>query len=316
MTRVEAARNRLRPTARLAAVACASLALGAAAAGCGSSSPSAQRLVAAATKAGRSVRSGVVNLRLSLRTEPEQSLGGPLSLAAEGPFEARGKGAVPALDLSFHLTSGSTSVAFGVVSTSTAAYLLLGGQAYQLPEQAVKQLASAYANRQLTENVAGVAPLQWLEAPTSEGTKEVGGVETEALSASLNVSRLLSSLSKLSPLASSLGGAAARIPALRALLTLVGQPQGRQEIERSVKQAKVQLWIGKRDDVVRRAKITVDVEPPASQREAFGGLKELHLAASQEISQVNQPQRIVAPANAKPLEDLLSEAGAAGLALG
>ena len=83
----------------------------------------------------------------------------------------------------------------------------------------------------------GLDPMSWLQDPTVEGTETVGGVETDHISAQLDVDALLDDVDKLLARVSDQGLAATgqevpdRIPA-----------DDRAQIEEAVKSATVDVW--------------------------------------------------------------------------
>ena len=204
----------------------------------------------------------------------------------------------------------------GLTSTSDQLFVNFGGTAYEVPAQLLDQLKDSYrrsqqegSGSQMSLEGLGIDPIQWLQDPTVEGTETVGGVETDHISSQVDVNALLDDVDAIlaKVKAQGLPGAAGeqipdRIPA-----------DARSQIEEAVKTANVDVWSGQDDHTLRKLTLALDVEPPADS----GGPRTLDLTLSIELSDLNQPQSISAPASSRPLNELLGQfQGLLGGALG
>ena len=80
-----------------------------------------------------------------------------------------------------------------------------------------------------------------------------------------------------------------------------------------MKTAHIDVYTGESDHLLRKLAVTLDIAPPSG---AASGVSEVKLDFSLTINDVNQPQTITAPQNAKPLSDLTGQLGGLGLSLG
>ena len=94
-----------------------------------------------------------------------------------------------------------------------------------------------------------------------------------------------------------------------------GVPQGlspkvQATIERSVKDAKVDIYTGVDDHALRRLALTVDLVVPKDAQKQAGGLKSGQLRFDLTIADLNKEQTINAPAGARPFSELQSQLAA------
>ncbi len=116
------------------------------------------------------------------------------------------------------------------------------------------------------------------------------------MTAGLDVARFLDDVNRLLSKAGALG----QQSNLPSSLT----DQQRQDIQRSVKSAKLDVWTGKDDKTLRRLRIDIDISVPGEVQKRAGGLKDGKLVFELTIADLNRPQTIKTPTNARPLADL------------
>ena len=152
--------------------------------------------------------------------------------------------------------------------------------------------------------------MNWLKDPTVVGTESVGGVDTEHVTAQLDVNALLDDVDGLlakfhNQIPAGAGAAAGQIPDKL-------PADVRQKIESAIKSAKVDVWTGKDDKTLRKLALALSIEPQGS-----GNVKSATVALSVELDDLNAPQTIEAPSNPRPLNELLGQVqgllGGAGL---
>jgi hypothetical protein len=312
------------------AVSAAAL-LGAGIGACGGDAPSAQSLVRETFHSDRQIESGRLDLGFSLASSGLTALGAPVSVRVSGPFESKGAAALPRFAMSVGLQTGGppgaetggSTLELGAISTSSQFFVVVGGQAYQAPESAVAALQQSYAkastqasaNNHSTFASLGVDPSQWLQDPVVVGEQSIEGVATYHLRAHLDVERFLADLGKLSGLTSALGRLGTKAGSVGALLALL-EPAGTAALTRSVRNAQVDIFTTKTDHQLRLLTLSVSIAPSAADRATLGGLQSARLAAHVGFADLGSPQRIVAPANPRPLSELLSALQRFGLASG
>jgi hypothetical protein len=250
------------------------------------------------------VKSGKLNLALSFSAKGLSSLKGPLALKLTGPFQSVGKGKLPTFDFNVAINAGGTNLSAGAVSTGDKGWLRLAGNTYAVTDALFKQFKDGYEKSAAGSQSAssgpsfkslGISPQHWLKNPTTVGDEVVGGTDTTHVTAGVDVGKLLDDVNTLLGKAGSLGQGA--VPTK---LT----PQQRTDIEQSIKTATLDVWAGKKDKALRQVKVNIAFDVPAAARSRSHGLQSGALAFTLTIADLNAPQTIVAPANARPLSDL------------
>lgn len=279
------------------------LALGVAACG-GSSGPSGQTLVNDTFSSGKPIESAAINLSLSFTpTGSGASSSKALSLALSGPFENAGPGKLPHFSLKVSLDAGGHPLQAGATATGSKLFVELGGSWYETPEATYKAIEQGYAQAakssqpRSTFASLGIEPSKWLTNPSNEGTTTVAGVQTYHVSSDVNTSAFLEDLSKLSQAAGPVGSS---VPGLNALT-----PSAVSELGHAIHSAHVDLYTGKSDHLLRRLELTAKVGSTAQTQSFLNGANEAEVKLQLQLADLNQPQSIVAPANAKPFSQLV-----------
>jgi hypothetical protein len=256
----------------------------------------------------KKITSGKLNISLSADASGTQS--GNFTAQIDGPFQSSGdKTQLPELDLTAKVSgqgAGTPSISFegGLVATKTDAFLEYQGQAYQIPSSLYQQYRSLYAQQAAAQASAGsnsssvfkqlgIDPSTWLTNVSNEGTTDVGGVTTIHIAGDADIGKIVSDFSKV---AQSVPGATAQVPTGAQL----------SQVEKSVKTAHVDVYTGEDDHLLRKLSIALDFAPPAG---SSSGISSLKFDLSFELDNVNEPQTITAPSNAKPLSDLAGQFG-------
>lgn len=289
------------------------LALGLAAAliaACGEDSDSGsdadpQQLLEETFSANAEVESGVLDV--SIDADVTGAQGGTLSAALSGPFQSTGTNKLPALDMNLDLSAegvGTENVEFsgGLTVTEDGAFINVDGTDYAVDDQTFSSFKRLYSESAQSQQGSGegaallqqlgIDPSTWLTDVTNEGTEEVGGVETVHISGTADIAKIVEDFQSL---AEGVPGAAAGI-----------DQQQLQQLEEAVRSVTVDVFTGADDRILRRLDLTFDLQDPASGQE-------ISFSFSIGISEINEPQEITAPENAKPLEDLIPGGlGAAG----
>jgi hypothetical protein len=258
------------------------------------------------------IRSGKANVQLRVDVSGDPSIRGPIQVRLAGPFESAGTGQLPKFDIALGANAQGASFRAGLTSTSDQLFVTVGGTAYKVPAQLLDRLKASYrrarqqpgSGSQMSLKSLGLDPMSWLEDPTVEGNETVGGVQTDHISAKLNVSALLDDVDKLLARVSAQG-----LPTGQQVPSRIPD-KDRQQIEDAVKNATVDVWSGQDDHTLRRLDLALSVNIPRKSTS-------LDIALSIELSDLNQPQTIEAPATSRPLSELLGQLqGFLGGALG
>jgi len=245
------------------------------------------------------IDNGRLNLTFQLDPKGLLALGGPIKLALDGPFAVPGKGQLPHVDVDFAATLAREVFRGTVLSTGRAAFVQLDGTAYKVDREFVadlrKGLADAANSKQPGLKALGIDPLRWISGAQERGEENIAGVDTTRISGNVKVATLLADIDRLLTKAGGSGGGSAG-----GLLS----PQLRKQIADGVKTAKVDIWTGTDDKIMRQLAVRIDFafeggETPISGLEA--GKINLRLR----LTDVNETKLSVrAPSGARPLEDL------------
>jgi hypothetical protein len=263
---------------------------------------------------GKAVKSGKIAASIDLKAKGG-NLNGPVSLKLDGPFEGQGDKQVPKFDLNLSLTGGGQSLSAGAISTGAAGYLKFSGQSYAVPADVFAQFKKGFEQSQskgsgsptATLSSLGVDPTRWLKNPKNEGIEDVAGAETIHIASDIDVPAFLDDLDTIVKRAGSLG--AGNVPSS---IT----PAQKQAIQQAVKTASFDVWSGKSDRILRKLQLHLSFAVPAAQRKQAGGLESGDLTVVLQLSDIGKGQDIKPPSGAKPFNDLLSQLGGLGAALG
>jgi hypothetical protein len=239
----------------------------------------------------------------TLRLEPEGllKLGGPISVRLTGPFAAPSRRDLPRFDLAFLATLAGQRFSGSAISTGTKGFLKLDDRTYAVDDAFVaklrKGLGTAAAEPQAGLKSLGIDPLRWITGPERKGEERVAGVDTLRIGGDVNVSRLLADLGTLLDKA---GGAGA------SLLT----PELRKQIADAVKSAKVDVWTGAEDKLLRQLAVVVTFAFEDGSQSPIPGLDGGRITLRARLDDVNgAPVRVSAPKSARPLSALTGKGG-------
>ena len=269
------------------------------------------------------IRSGRLDAHLDVDLKGLARITEPLSLHLNGPFQSNGGTSLPDFALGLDLQGGEKPITVGAVFAGGGGYLTIEGQAFDLGadlyktfkkgyEQAKASAASKTAgDNQASLSALGISPLRWLQDPKNVGTEDIGGTQTVHLASGVDVAKLLEDVSTLLGKAKGVtsAGGAATGTAVPTSLTA----QQRDTITKSIKSAKVDVWTGAKDHTLRQVAVNVQVDVPKELRAKAGNLQTGHVVFQVTIAQLNQDQKIVKPANVRPISELRSALSDLGL---
>src|SRR3954447_17101626 len=251
-----------------------------------------------------------IDLELTLKLDGIKELNGPVKLSVQGPYETGGNQTIPKADWDIAASASGQNFSAGFISTGDDAWVGFQGQNYEVGEQAVAQInrqikQAAGQNKQKGLSQFGIDPSSWLKDAKDEGDEKVAGVDTNHVSAALDVGKLLDDLNKVVKQAGGTTGASAQIT-----------EDQKKQIQDVVKNPRFDVYAGKDDNVIRRLSADLSFTVPSDKQAQVGGLKSGTLSFSIEFADVAKPQTITAPENAKPLSELTSQLGGLGNVLG
>jgi hypothetical protein len=238
-----------------------------------------------------------------------------------GPFDGIDKkiadtGQIPKADLEISANAAGQDFSAGFTSTGDKLYVNFRGSDYVVPDSQFRrlerQLRQAQEEDEKTKSpdlsTLGIKPNDWLKDASNEGTEDVGGTETIHIKGGVDVPKMLDDFDRILKQAGKLNLSREQLNQLPQ-----GIPQStRDQIEKSIEQAELDIYTGKDDKVLRRLETKVRFTVPEDQRQQAGGLESGEIELSLEIADVNEPQTIDEPKSAKPLSQLQRQLGSSG----
>jgi hypothetical protein len=183
-----------------------------------------------------------------------------------GAFDATGDTAIPRFRVRANVFLNGARASGGLVSLGDRAYFVRGETGWRVPAALWGPLADSIAGGGAKLPLA-INPETWVMKAKSEGSERIAGVETEHVSAQID------SKAMWNDIANSVGGNVTRRELKR--------------IERELKSAELEVWVGKDDDIVRQFELRL-VAP-----------RKQGLEIEARLLDVNKPQRIEAPARVR-----------------
>jgi hypothetical protein len=256
------------------------------------------------------IESARIDLEVTLKLDGVKDLNGPVKLSVQGPYASGGNATIPKADWDIAASAAGQNFTAGFISTGDNAWVGFQGQNYEVGKQAVarinqqiKQAAGQNKNKGLSE--FGIDPRNWLKDAKDEGEEKVAGVDTNHVSAALDVGKFLDDLNALVKKAGGSTGTTAQIT-----------PEQKKQIQDVVDNPRFDVYAGKDDNVIRRLSADLSFDVPSKNQAELGGLKSGTLSFSIEFADVGKPQTITAPKSAKPLSELTAQLGGLGSVLG
>jgi hypothetical protein len=251
------------------------------------------------------------DLRLEAEVDLKGLLDDPIRLEAEGPFRTN-EGKLPSADIELRVGAdgGGQTITSGILTTGDRAFLKFQDVYYEQPAEQVRRANEAIRrgdrgrDRPLSE--LGLDPRSWLAGAKDEGDADVAGVETRHVSGTLDVERLMRNLERfLQRSSAALGGDGAAPPQL--------SERDIREFADAVRDPSFDVYVGKRDGIIRRISGKVEFEIPEPSRADLGGLEGGSIKFSVELRDVNGDQEIEPPGRARPLSELTESLGGGGI---
>jgi hypothetical protein len=259
-----------------------------AACGGGSSDDGARQLLRDTFRNATTVRSGRVDVRLTVKTDGLPGLRRPIRVTFGGPFDRSAGASAPRFDFALGLSAGGRPLTAGATSTGHRVFFSLQGADYELPAAQAKAFRDSFSQVQgiAQSKPTSTGDVPWLTAPRVEGSGDAAGTPTTRISADVDVRRLLDGLT--------------RRPSGRSALSVAQRDQ----VVRAIERPRFVIDTGKRDKVLRRVRVAFRLVVPLDSRAQAGGLRAADVALDYAIVDLNQPQTITAPAHTRPASEL------------
>lgn len=240
--------------------------------------------VAAETSANlRSIRSGLLELRVTL--SPDDN-GPPIAGAAVlGSFERADPGRLPVGDLTVEDLASGGSSSSRIVTTGDTGFVRVDGAFYKLPPDRVDPSGTARDGEGL---FAGVSIADWLRDPELGEGEGLDGLPVDRIRGELAVEAAFEDLLTV----------AARLPTGGGLPVLAGLDPG--ELAAATEEATIEVVSGSDDRLVRRISMSLDLGPDAliSDHPDWAGATRLTVDLG--LSEPNRKLRIAPPRRALP----------------
>jgi hypothetical protein len=210
----------------------------------------------------------------------------------EGPFSLEGEG-LPTAELAYTQIAGDQQAELTFISTGGQAFVEVNGAAYELPNLIVNEIEQATGD--LEEDGLGerIELGSWIENPQLSEGGNVGGAETDKIVADLDVVEVVNGLLEI---AAGFNGSEAP-PKI--------EGQAAEQVQNSVEKARIEVYTGKEDRLLRRLLITLAFSPdaPANVKRVLGVDVDFELA----VSDPNKDVEVSPPENVRPYSDLVRE---------
>lgn len=275
--------------------------------------PSSADLMKQATNSFGQVNRGVFSFAITI-TPTGTNATGSSTIKLAGPFELVQGKQLPKARIKYTISAGGRSQVVDLLMTGDKAYTISRGQAYELPASVTKNLKQATTQLSKSDGgkQSGLTGLQlnfskWLIDPLVGSGSEIDGIPTWRTRARVNV---VAALQDLTGSARALGGVTGtKIPAL--------SQSDLSELRKDIKNARVEVFVGRYDRIVRKIDLTMDFVTPSELTAAAGGIAGGRLNVKIGIARPNQPTGVKPPQNPLPFKALqsLGSGGQSGTAL-
>jgi hypothetical protein len=244
------------------------------------------------------IKAATIAFDLNAQLQGIAQLNGPISVKVTGPYETN-SGSFPKFDLKANITGGGQSVPLAIRSTGDNLFIQIQGNWYELGKDVVSKLNDQIAQQRSSSpskgfSAFGVNPLTWLKDAKTADDTTVAGEPVDHASATLDVGKLLDDLNQIVSKANVSG--TTKPPQLTA--------EQKQQIQDIVKDPRIDVYVSKNDQTLRRLAADVNLTIPKDQQTKLQGLKGGDIKFSLEFSNVGQSLSVSAPANAQPLSSL------------
>ncbi|MDX6676617.1 MAG: hypothetical protein QOE31_669 [Solirubrobacteraceae bacterium] len=247
--------------------------------GCGG--PDAKQALRDTSRNLAKIHSGDLTMRMILRPADGTGVGFRL----QGPFSLKQRMRLPIARIRYTQILGKRSVPATLTSTGRSAFVSVGGATYRLPA------GQADALRIVSRGARGLDGLQldigrWMRDPKSSGGPDVGGDETDRITGKVRVGPALHDV-----LDAARKAGAGQVPSVKDI--------GR--LDDAVADSSVELLTGRKDRLLRRLRLRIDLDVPERRRKRLGTAARLRLDFQLGVSRPNRRVRVHAPPRSQPL---------------
>jgi len=227
---------------------------------------------------------------------------GTSELTASGVYNLPDGADAPDIDIDVGLVLNNHAIGGALVVKDSTGYIRLGSTGYKLPA-AISQKIVAPASEQengLTKaaSMFYINPQVWQKNAIVAGEESIAGVPTTHITAELQPKLVFADIARLFRL----------LTALRVTeavgLPLAVTPKARRVLARSTKLATGEVWIGKSDNVLRKAHLAGKLVVAKGDRKVLGGMTSAKVDAVITIDEVGKAKAVKAPSQLGSYSDL------------
>lgn len=273
-------------------------------AACGSSAPTGQMLVDSTFSSHAPIERGVLGFTLAVDPVGANAhRSHSVELDVNGPFEGSEPGRLPSFAFVVQFSSGEHQIETDATAVGSQLFVRWGGSWFAAPDRAYKEIEQSYAqatdspHSDTSYSSLGIEPRKWFVKPLSAGLTTIIQERTYHVVSGVNVRAFLRDAAKLFQPGRSLGSS---IPGVSALTPAVVEG-----LAGSVRSAKLEIYLGKDDRVLRLLELVLMLRPSPQIHALLGGASEAKIELTVLFTKVNKPQTILAPPNPKPFSGLL-----------
>jgi hypothetical protein len=226
------------------------------------------------------------------------SVGDKLELTFNGPLRSNGPDKLASLDWKVAFSGLTTKFTSRIVSTGDNFFINLGGQDFEVGQQAIARLTEqAQATKQ--KGVVGFNPLAAVKNVKQAGTRTVDGTKLTLYTGAIDLDAAMDQVARLSQSLPNTGAAQA-VPQGR--LT----PQQRAQVKRTFGSPRFEAGVAG-DDTVRQLSVTSKFTTPAANRADAGGITGGRLEYRVNYTDVGKAVTITPPTDTQPIADFARE---------
>jgi len=259
-----------------------------------------------------SIKSAHLNLDATIQVKGSPGLEKPLRITATGPFRTN-RDKIPSADVELKIGNdgGGQTITTGFLSTGDRAFVKFQDIYYEQPRsQVAKANASIAQNKKKRGSLRGLGldPRTWLAEAKDVGEESIAGVKTRHISGKLDVESVMRNLNEFVRRSrTALNSATGQTPP---------KPLSPQEIHMVadvVHNPTFNVYVGEKDDIIRRLSGKIEFDVPEASRQSLGGIQSGSIDFKLEFADVNGNQQIEAPEHAHSLASLTRSLGGGSL---
>lgn len=260
----------------------------------------------------KTVDSGELDLKLEIAAEGSAELQDPVNISLTGPFQSTGDKKLPEFQLDVSLEGAGQNFQAGATSTGDKGYVNFNGTDYVVSDEIFAQFKQGYEQAQEQASgkeespslsTLGIDPRNWLTNAKNEGEAKVGDDDAVKITGDVDVPKLLDDVNAALEKARSLS-----LQGAGDLPTKLTDEQ-RKQVEEALEDVRVEIYTGAEDKILRRMLIDLSLKAP----EGTEDFDTADVTIDFSITGVNEDQEVEAPADPKPLDELLGQFGGLGL---